>query len=822
MDSTSSSERQIVGRRGGRLPELRNRLWFGSAPSRVIICGALLLSALLSGACGDDSPVSPTAPTPPPTSQVGQPGQPAVTPGDGMLTVSWTAVPGAASYTVQWKSGAEQYAETRQQSVTPPSATITRLTNGATYTVRVRASNAQGDSDWSPEATGTPQAQMPPPARPGQPAVTPGDGMLTVSWTAVPGAASYTVQWKSGSEQYAEARQQSVTTPSATLTRLTNGATYTVRVRASNAQGDSDWSPEATGTPQAQMPPPARPGQPAVTSGDGMLTVSWTAVPGAASYTVQWKSGSEQYAEARQQSVTTPSATLTRLTNGATYTVRVRASNAQGDSDWSPEATGTPQAQMPPPARPGQPAVTPGDGMLTVSWTAVPGAASYTVQWKSGAEQYAETRQQSVTPPSATITRLTNGATYTVRVRASNAQGDSDWSPEATGTPQAQMPPPARPGQPAVTPGDGMLTVSWTAVPGAASYTVQWKSGAEQYAEARQQSVTPPSATITRLTNGATYTVRVRASNAQGDSDWSPEATGTPQAQMPPPARPGQPAVTPGDGMLTVSWTTVPGAASYTVQWKSGAEQYAEARQQSVTPPSATITGLTNGATYTVRVRASNAQGDSDWSPEATGTPQAQMPPPARPGQPAVTPGDGMLTVSWTTVPGAASYTVQWKSGAEQYAETRQQSVTPPSATITRLTNGATYTVRVRASNAQGDSDWSPEATGTHAGADAAPGAARATGRDARGRHAHGVLDDGAGRRQLHRAVEVRGGAVRRNPAAERHAALRHDHPADQRRHLHGAGPGEQRAGRQRLVSGSDRDARRRRCRPRRGPGNRP
>ena len=438
---------------------------------------------------------------------------------------------------------------------------------------------------------------MPPPARPGQPAVTPGDGMLTVSWTAVPGAASYTVQWKSGSEQYAETRQQSVTTPSATLTRLTNGATYTVRVRASNAQGDSDWSPEATGTTQA--PPPARPGQPAVTPGDGMLTVSWTAVPGAASYTVQWKSGSEQYAETRQQSVTTPSATLTRLTNGATYTVRVRASNAQGDSDWSPEATGTPQAQMPPPARPGQPAVTPGDGMLTVSWTAVPGAASYTVQWKSGSEQYAETRQQSVTTPSATLTRLTNGATYTVRVRASNAQGDSDWSPEATGTTQA--PPPARPGQPAVTPGDGMLTVSWTAVPDAASYTVQWKSGSEQYAETRQQSVTTPSATLTRLTNGATYTVRVRASNAQGDSDWSPEATGTTQA--PPPARPGQPAVTPGDGMLTVSWTAVPDAASYTVQWKSGSEQYAEARQQSVTTPSATLTRLTNGATYTVRVR---------------------------------------------------------------------------------------------------------------------------------------------------------------------------------------------------------------------------
>ncbi len=75
--------------------------------------------------------------------------------------------------------------------------------------------------------------------------------MLTLSWTAVPGADSYTVQWRSGSEQYAEARQQTVTTPSATSTGLTNGVAYTVRVRASNAQGDSAWSPEAIGTPGA-------------------------------------------------------------------------------------------------------------------------------------------------------------------------------------------------------------------------------------------------------------------------------------------------------------------------------------------------------------------------------------------------------------------------------------------------------------------------------------------------------------------------------------------------------------------------------------------
>ena len=93
-----------------------------------------------------------------------------------------------------------------------------------------------------------------PPERPGQLVVTPGDGMLEVSWAAVPGADSYTVQWRSGPEEYADARQETVATPPATLSELTNGVAYTVRVRASNAGGDSDWSDEATGTPLQPVP----------------------------------------------------------------------------------------------------------------------------------------------------------------------------------------------------------------------------------------------------------------------------------------------------------------------------------------------------------------------------------------------------------------------------------------------------------------------------------------------------------------------------------------------------------------------------------------
>ena len=93
-----------------------------------------------------------------------------------------------------------------------------------------------------------------------------------------------------------------------------------------------------------------------------------------------------------------------------------------------------------------------------------------------------------------------------------------------------------------------------------------------------------------------------------------------------PPGQPGEPVVTPGDGMLEVSWTPVPGAERYTVQWRSETEEYSDARQETAAMPPVTLSGLTNGVAYAVRVRASNAGGDGEWSEEATGTPIQPVP----------------------------------------------------------------------------------------------------------------------------------------------------------------------------------------------------
>ena len=89
------------------------------------------------------------------------------------LEVRWSSSDAASttSFKVQWKWGSEEFSSSRQSSIDPATrkvelqstsiverymSRISRLSDGREYTVRVIATNANGDSDPSEEATGTP------------------------------------------------------------------------------------------------------------------------------------------------------------------------------------------------------------------------------------------------------------------------------------------------------------------------------------------------------------------------------------------------------------------------------------------------------------------------------------------------------------------------------------------------------------------------------------------------------------------------------------------------------------------------------------------
>jgi hypothetical protein len=119
---------------------------------------------------------------------------------------------------------------------------------------------------------------------------------------------------------------------------------------------------------------------------------------------------------------------------------------------------------------------------------------------------------------------------------------------------------------------------------------------------------------------------------------------------------------------------------------------------------SQTVTGLANGTTYYVWVKAKNDAGSSGASAAATAIPLADA------GLPTLTAANGQLAAAWAALPGATQYDVFYGTTAAPPASPAQ-TVNSTSATITGLPNGVTYHVWVRGRNAAGAGALGPGAS---------------------------------------------------------------------------------------------------------------
>ena len=463
-----------------------------------------------------------------------------------------------------------------------------------------------------------------------------------------------------------------LTETTSTITGLTNGTEYEVRVRAVNALGNGVWS--ASATLKAGLP--ASPAAPVLASGAGSLTATWTASGNGSAITgydvAYCSAGCADDANWTDvtHSGTAATAQISDLANGTAYQVRVRAANSVGTGPWSSPATGIPGA----PDSPTAPTLASGNAQITVAWAAPADNGSditdYDVRYRISDTNSTQSGNQpgpwldmpassNSTATTATISDATNGAHpalanstgYDVQVRAGNARGEGGWSPSASIKPGL----PGKPAAPTLAAAARRLTVSWTAptVNGLAitDYDVQYRKSTDTAWTSHPHTGTSTSAEEIDGLEAVAYQVQVRASSAAGPGPWSDSATATPNAGVP--DTPAAPTLQPGSTQITASWAApYDGGSSitdYDVRYcSSGCNTDSNWTEWNSTNHStdlnATITGLTDGTVYQVQVRASNTNGDSGWSSstsQAAGAPSAV-------GAPTLTVGDGKLTVSWT------------------------------------------------------------------------------------------------------------------------------------------------------------------------------
>jgi predicted phage tail protein len=300
----------------------------------------------------------------------------------------------------------------------------------------------------------------------------------------------------------------------------------------------------------------------------------------------------------------------------------VTAVNKAGESKPSVEAKAVPATV------PGAPAgltATPGDGQVTLSWTAPASDGGSPVTGYNvykGTKSGGETGPANGTLVTATgykVTGLVNGTTYYFRVTAVNRVGEGPASAEASAIPVTM---PGAPGGLTVSPGDARVTLSWTAPASdggspVTGYNVYYATSADFTGAARIPRGTDTAVTLTGLVNGTTYYFRVTAVNRVGEGPASAEAKAVPATV---PGAPVGLTATPGKSKVTLAWAAPASGGSPITGYiiykgtTPGGETGPAVNASLVTATGYKVTGLVNGTTYYFEVFAVNAVGQGPSS----------------------------------------------------------------------------------------------------------------------------------------------------------------------------------------------------------------
>jgi len=430
----------------------------------------------------------------------------------GSYTVSWNAVATANGYALQ--EAVSGGAWTTVYSGTGTSKAFSGKTAG-NYGYRVRACLNAGCSNWS--GTSEVAVQFAPGSAPSLsvPATAAG-GTYTAGWSAVSSATSYTLE---------ESANGGVWTVAYTGTNLGQGYTgkpvgsYGYRVKACNPAGCGAYS--ATGTVQAVYLPAGAPTVSAPASNNtGSYTVSWSAVATATSYQVEESANGGGW-----RLIHNAAGTSKAISGKGTgrYAYRARACNAAGCGGYS--ATASTQVTLPPTGAPTVTVPVTSTGSHGVRWTAVANAASYQVEEQINGGAW--TRVHTAGGSSLAIKGKKNG-TYSYRVRGCNASGCGPWS-RVVRTSVLTVPTiPAGLTAKAIVinfspPWRARVTASWERVVGATRYEAtlggtkifDGSASRAEYIYVGMPSSLP--------------SVRVRACNSSGCSEWSLPVKATPQ-----------------------------------------------------------------------------------------------------------------------------------------------------------------------------------------------------------------------------------------------------------------------------------------------------
>ncbi len=551
--------------------------------------------------------------------------------------------------------------------VTATSGTGERVKTARRY-FTVTVTDAPGEAPGKPNAPTVPAASV---------------TSLTVNWAAPanagPAITDYDVQYREGATgDWSDGNHTGAAT-TATLSGLSDGTSYQVRVRATNDEGTGSWSDSGTGTTDANAAPSfsssatfnaaenqTTAGTVTATDSDSEDDIEGYALTGGADQTffsigatdgaLTFKAapnfedakdivsvdpanaaGNNQYVVV----VTATSGTDTRVKT-ATQTITVTVTDDDTEKPGTPAAPNVSAASV---------------TSLTVNWSAPanagPAITDYDVQYREGATGDWSDGNHTGAATTATLSGLSENTSHQVQVRATNAEGTGSWSDAGSGTTDANAAPSfsssatfnaaenqTTAGTVTATDSDSEDDIEGYALTGGADQTffsigatdgaLTFKA-APNFEDAKDiVSVDPANAAgnnqyvvVVTATSGtdtrvktATQTITVTVTDDDTEKPGTPAAPNVSAASV---------------TSLTVNWSAPanagPAITDYDVQYREGTGGSWTDGNHTGTAVTATLSGLSENTSHQVQVRATNAEGTGSWSDSGSGTTDANAAP---------------------------------------------------------------------------------------------------------------------------------------------------------------------------------------------------
>ena len=719
------------------------------------------------------------------------------------LAVVWDAPantgPAISGYDVQYRKGGGTFSDDNCRNTTAndnctgigadtTTTTITGLTADTSYSVQVRARNAEGVSAWSrlvtlktnkgtnapPVFSGTETtltvAENTRSAQPVGDAVTATDSDSgTVSYSLEGAdAASFTINAKTGEIKTKSSLDHEAPECGYDATDSTTSCSYSVRVRASDGSDGGSSSHDVTINVTDADEAPSKPAAPRVTAtkdSGWSLDVTWNEPPQNAGkppitdYDIQyrkfggddddWQTWAHTGTDRNAKITTIPDAqnNQVHLEPRTQYEVEVRATNAEGTSDWSSIGRGTTGAGNSRPAfdrtealvtlkvdentRSGQNvgsavSATDADGNRLRYSLEGPNKDSFTIVSSSGQIKTKAALDYETRSSYALTVKVDDGQRRANSVAAKSVRVQVEDVDEVP-------PPPSAPTVAGIPGSTDSVRVTWDASantgPPVTDYEVQWGvAGSGGFRRLDGRTGPDRSQIITGLTAGTRYEVQVRARSAEGTSDWSSSGTGTPN----PDAANRNPAFSGGARTLSVAENTAAGtdigapvAASdpdgdtltYTLEGRDAASFSILSTGTGGQIQTSAALNHEKKSSHSVTVRVTDGRGGSNTATITITVTDVNGEAPDIPFAPTVTAvSSTSIQVTWDAPgnegPPITDYDYRYKK-ASTWTEVTATTITATSVTIDGLTASTYYDVEVRATNAEGTSDWSNSGNGS-------------------------------------------------------------------------------------------------------------